>query len=81
MTPSAPQARPLPAAARRSQALVVALLAALAVAVAVIWFRYGEADPRLAPSRAWDALLWLSAAGFLAVGLWTAWDKLASLAR
>ncbi len=52
-----------------------------ALAVAVIWFRYGEADPRLAPSRAWDALLWLSAAGFLAVGLWTAWDKLASLAR
>lgn len=50
-----------------------------ALAVAVIWFRYRESDPRLAPSRAWDALLWISAAGFLAVGLWAAWDKLASL--
>jgi len=52
-----------------------------ALAVAVLWFRYRESDPRLAPSRAWDALLWLSAAGFLVVGLWTAWDKLAGLAR
>ena len=52
-----------------------------ALAVAVLWFRYRENDPRLAPSRAWDILLWLSAAGFLVVGLWTAWDKLAGLAR
>ena len=50
-----------------------------ALAVAVIWFRYRESDPRLAPARAWDALVWLSAAGFLTVGLWTAWDKLAGL--
>jgi len=42
------------------------------LAVAVIWFRYGELEPRLKPSPAWDALLWVSAAGFLAVGLWTA---------
>ena len=53
-----------------------------ALAVAVLWFRHADADPRLAPSRAWDLLLWLSAAGFLAVGLWTAFDRLASaLAR
>jgi hypothetical protein len=50
-----------------------------ALAVAVIWFRYRESDPRLVPSRAWDALVWVSAAGFLTVGLWTAWDKLAGL--
>ena len=50
-----------------------------ALAVAVLWFRYREADPRLVPSRAWDALVWLSAAGFLVVGLWTAWDKLATV--
>jgi manganese transport protein len=36
--------------------------------------------PRLAPSWAWDLLVWISAAGFLVVGLWTAWDKLATVA-
>jgi hypothetical protein len=51
-----------------------------ALAVAVIWFRYRESDPRLAPSRAWDALVWISAAGFLTIGLWAAWDKLAAVA-
>ncbi len=49
-----------------------------ALAVAVLWFRHADADPRLAPSRAWDLLLWLSAAGFLVVGLWTACDRLAA---
>lgn len=49
-----------------------------ALAVAVLWFRHADGDPRLAPSRAWDLLLWLSAAGFLAVGLWTAYDRLAA---
>ncbi len=49
-----------------------------ALGVAVLWFRHADADPRLAPSRAWDLLLWLSAAGFLAVGLWTAYDRLAA---
>jgi len=51
-----------------------------ALAVAVIWFRYRESDPRLVPARAWDMVVWVSAAGFLAVGLWTAWDKLAGVA-
>jgi len=50
-----------------------------ALAVAVIWFRYGEMEPRLVPSPAWDALLWVSAAGFLAVGLWTLWEKLSGI--
>ena len=47
-----------------------------AVAVAVLWFRYRECDPRLVPSRGRDVLLWLSVAGFIVVGLWTAWEKL-----
>jgi hypothetical protein len=50
-----------------------------ALGVAVLWFRHGEADPRLAPSRAWDLLLWTSAAGFIAIGAWTAWQKLSGL--
>ena len=47
-----------------------------ALAVAVLWFRYGDADPRLAPSRAWDVLLWLSATGFVVIAAWTIWQKL-----
>jgi Mn2+/Fe2+ NRAMP family transporter len=49
------------------------------LAVAVLWFRYRDLDPRLAPSRAWDALLWVSVAGFFFVGLWTAGRSLAGL--
>jgi len=48
-----------------------------ALAVAVIFFRYRDLDPRLLPTRAWDAILWVSAGGFLLIGLWTAWQKLA----
>jgi len=50
-----------------------------ALGVAVLFFRYRAADPRLTPSRAWDALLWISSAGFIAIGLWTAWQKLAQM--
>jgi len=50
-----------------------------ALAVAVLFFRYRECDPRLAPSRAWDVLLWVSSIGFILVGLWTLWQKLSSL--
>jgi Mn2+/Fe2+ NRAMP family transporter len=49
------------------------------LAVAVIFFRYGRPDPRLRPSWAFDGLLWLSAAGFVLVGGWTAWQKVAAL--
>ena len=49
------------------------------LAVAVIFFRYRQSDPRLRPSRAFDGLLWLSAAGFIVVGAWTAWQKAAAL--
>ena len=47
-----------------------------AVAVAVLYFRYRAADPRLLPTRGRDLLLWLSAAGFLVVAAWTVWEKL-----
>ena len=47
-----------------------------ALGVAVLFFRHREFDPRLAPSRAWDLLLWLSSAGFIVVGLWTVWQKI-----
>jgi hypothetical protein len=50
-----------------------------ALAVAVLFFRYRECDPRLTPSRAWDVLLWVSSAGFILVGLWTLWQKLSPL--
>ena len=47
-----------------------------AIGVAVVFFRWRQTDPRLRPSRAWDVLLWASAAGFVMVGIWTAWQKL-----
>jgi len=46
-----------------------------ALAVAVLCFRYRDADPRLLPTRGRDLLLWVSAAGFVVVGLWTVWEK------
>lgn len=47
-----------------------------AIAVAVLFFRYRDLDPRLLPTRAWDLLLWISAIGFLIIGGWTIWQKL-----
>ncbi len=50
-----------------------------ALGVSVLFFRYRDADPRLVPSRWWDALLWVSSLGFLIVGAWTVWQKAADL--
>lgn len=50
-----------------------------ALGVAVLYFRHREFDPRLAPSRAWDVLLWASSLGFIVMGLWTLWQRLSSL--
>ena len=50
-----------------------------ALGVAVLFFRYGAIDPRLAPSRPWDLLLWASSAGFIMVGLWTIWQKITTI--
>ena len=50
-----------------------------ALAVAVLYFRYRDLDRRLAPGPAWDVLLWVSAAGFVVIAGWTAWQKLSPL--
>ena len=50
-----------------------------ALGVAVLFFRYRDFDPRLAPSRAWDLLLWVCSAGFILLGMWTLWQKVAAL--
>jgi Mn2+/Fe2+ NRAMP family transporter len=57
-----------------SGAMQAVMLAALGVAV--LWFRYRAMEPRLTPSKPWDLLLWVSATGFIMVGLWTVWQKL-----
>ena len=50
-----------------------------ALGVAVLFFRYGDFDPRLTPSRGWDLLVWVCSAGFILLGLWTLWQKVAAL--
>jgi len=50
-----------------------------ALGVAVLFFRYRDFDHRLAPSGAWDLLLWVCSAGFILLGLWTLWQKVVSL--
>ncbi len=50
-----------------------------ALGVAVLFFRHRDFDPRLTPSRAWDVLLWLCSAGFIVLGTWTLWQKVAAL--
>ncbi|MGA0040660.1 MAG: Nramp family divalent metal transporter [Pirellulales bacterium] len=47
-----------------------------ALAVAVLFFRYRDLDPRLLPTRAWDVLLWVSTGGFFIIAGWTVWQKL-----
>ncbi len=56
------------------QAIMLPMLAA-----AALYFRYRRIDHRLAPSRLWDAFLWVSAAGMLVAGGWTLWSRLAPL--
>jgi Mn2+/Fe2+ NRAMP family transporter len=50
-----------------------------ALGVAVLFFRHGDFDARLTPSRAWDLLVWLSSAGFVLIGLWTLWQRVAAI--
>jgi hypothetical protein len=47
-----------------------------ALGIAVLWFRYGQIDRRLLPTRTADVLLWVSSLGFIAIGLWTIWHTL-----
>ena len=43
---------------------------------AALYFRYRRCDPRIAPGRLWDLMLWISAAGLLLAGGWLALTKL-----
>ncbi|MBM3999830.1 MAG: divalent metal cation transporter [Planctomycetes bacterium] len=47
------------------QAVMLPMLSA-----AALFFRYRRIDPRIAPSRLWDVLLWLSAIGMTITGGW-----------
>ena len=51
-----------------------------ALAIAVLYFRHAKSDRRLVPSRAWDAVLWVSCVALFVVASWTAWRELAKLA-
>lgn len=69
-------------AIREPVGMVLASGAAQSVMLAVLggvvlYFRHGEPDHDLLPSRVSDVLLWCSAAGLIAVGLWTGWQKVA----
>ena len=37
---------------------------------AALWLRYRRTEPALRPGKAWDAMLWLSFAGFVVAGGW-----------
>jgi Mn2+/Fe2+ NRAMP family transporter len=65
-------------AIREPVAMAQAIMLA-ALGVAVLFFRHRESDPRLAPSLAWDILLWISSVGFILVGLWTLWQKVSAM--
>ena len=53
------------------QALMLPVLAA-----AALYFRFARIDPRLAPGRAWDLFLVVSAIGLCIAGAWLAFTKL-----
>lgn len=56
------------------QALMLPMLAG-----AAIWFRHRRSDPRLAPSRTWDALLWISGIAMLVAGATLLYQQIDSL--
>jgi Mn2+/Fe2+ NRAMP family transporter len=43
---------------------------------AALFFRYRRCDPRVAPGRLWDVLLWISCFGLLLAGGWLALTKM-----
>ena len=43
---------------------------------AALYWRYKKGDARLAPGKAWDAMLWLSAFGMLVVGVYLLIDRI-----
>jgi uncharacterized membrane protein YfcA len=69
-----------PVAMVLASGIVQAIMLA-ALGVAVLYFRHRDFDPRLAPSRAWDLLLWVCSAGFIMLGMWTLWQKAAAILK
>jgi len=49
-----------------AQAIMLPMLGA-----AALYFRYRRSDENLRPGRLWDAMLWLSLAGFAVIGAWS----------
>lgn len=66
-----PRPTVLVAASGVMQAIMLPMLAG-----ATLYYRYRRCDPRIAPGRLWDALLWLSSAGLLVAGGWLVVTKL-----
>lgn len=50
-----------------------------AIGGAALYFRYRHCHPSLRPGPAWDVMLWISFAGMLVVGVWTAIQQLPGL--
>ena len=48
------------------------------IGIAVLFFRYKKCDPRLLPTKIWDACLWISFIGFAIIGLYQVYAKLFS---
>ena len=48
------------------------------IGIAVLYFRYKKCDPRLLPTKIWDACLWISFIGFAIIGLYQVYAKLFS---
>jgi hypothetical protein len=60
---------------RRPTAMVLACGTAQAIMLpmlgaAALYFRYRRSDASLRGGRLWDAMLWLSLAGFMVIGGW-----------
>jgi len=49
-----------------AQAIMLPMLGA-----AALYFRYCRSDENLRPGRLWDAMLWISLAGFIVIGCWS----------
>ena len=49
-----------------AQAIMLPMLGA-----AALYFRYRRSDENLRPGQLWDAMLWLSLAGFAIIGGWS----------
>jgi Mn2+/Fe2+ NRAMP family transporter len=47
------------------------------LAIAALYFRFKRSDPRIAPTRIWDAFLWISALGMGVAGVGAFWKALA----